>query len=66
MNSRAQIGEPMTCPRCGAEMNHHADKALYFTEADEARSVDLATSAFVEEIHACPKCGAGSARSASN
>jgi ribosomal protein S27AE len=62
MNSRAQIGEPMTCPRCGAKMNHHADKTLYFTEADETCSVDLAESAVVDEIHACPKCGAASSR----
>ena len=47
-------------------MNHHADKTLYFTEADETRSVDLATSAFVEEIHACPKCGASASRTISN
>ncbi len=47
-------------------MNHHADQTLYFTEVDETRSVDFATSVFVEEIHACPKCGAGSTRSASN
>jgi len=51
MNSRPQSGEPMICPRCGAAMNHHADKALYFNEGDETRPADSATGAFVEQIH---------------
>ena len=35
---------PMTCPRCGAAMNHHA-----LIEAN-GEGVTL-------EIHACPNCG---------
>ena len=35
----------MTCPQCGGEMNHHADKLIYRDE-NEA----------VYEIHACPEC----------
>jgi len=66
MNSRGQNGEPMSCPRCGAAMNHHADKVLLFNEAEEAGSTHSATGGFVEEIHACPNCGASASRSASN
>lgn len=38
MNFPGQSGERMGCPRCGAAMNHHADKVLYFNEDDETRS----------------------------
>jgi hypothetical protein len=47
-------------------MNYHADKALYFNEGDETRSTDSATGGFIEEIHACPNCGASASRPASN
>jgi hypothetical protein len=43
-------------------MNHHADKALYFNEGDETRAADSTTGAFVEEINACPNCGASASR----
>jgi ribosomal protein S27AE len=66
MNSGPQSGEPMICPRCGAAMNHHADKALYFNEGDETRAADSATGAFVEQIHACPNCGASACRPATD
>lgn len=61
MNFIGQTGERMSCPRCGAAMNHHADKTLYFTEVAENRSTDSATG-LVEEIHACPNCGASASR----
>ena len=35
------------CPRCGAEMNRHAEKLVYGEGAAE----------LLEEIHACPRCG---------
>jgi ribosomal protein S27AE len=47
----------MICPRCGTEMNHHADKIDYtdaFSE-DEPRQAEL--GGVVKEIHTCPKCG---------
>ena len=37
----------MHCPRCGAEMNRHAEKLVYAESATE----------LVDEIHACPRCG---------
>jgi ribosomal protein S27AE len=45
----------MNCPRCGAEMNHHATKVNY--DADEASPRDQAFDGVVEEVHTCPKCG---------
>jgi ribosomal protein S27AE len=64
MNFPGQSGERMGCPRCGAAMNHHADKVLYFNEGDETRPNDSAMADFIEEIHACPNCGASASRSA--
>lgn len=43
------------CPRCGAEMNHHANKVDY--GADEESSGDAAFDGVVEEVHTCPQCG---------
>ena len=37
----------LQCPRCGAEMNRHAEKLVYTENAAE----------LLEEIHACPRCG---------
>jgi predicted nucleic-acid-binding Zn-ribbon protein len=44
----------MICPKCGAEMNHHADKIDY---ASEDESVDTVFGGVLNEIHTCPKCG---------
>jgi hypothetical protein len=43
--------DPMTCPRCGAVMNRHAEKVDYAAER-------------VEEIHACPQCATVAGRPA--
>ena len=64
MNFAVQNDERMSCPRCGAAMNHHASKALYFREGDETRSNDSAMGGSVKEIHACPSCGASASRAA--
>lgn len=56
--------EKMICPRCGAEMNHHSDKILYFSDLQEAVSSDSAVCGHTEEFHSCPICGAGATRRA--
>ena len=66
MNFRRQRGERVNCPCCGAVMNYHADKALYFDESNDTRSADSATGGFIQEIHACPSCGASASRPAIN
>ncbi len=45
--------QAMICPKCGATMNHHADK-LSYGESGE----------YVEEFHACPNCGNSASREA--
>jgi predicted RNA-binding Zn-ribbon protein involved in translation (DUF1610 family) len=47
----------MKCPRCGAEMNHHADKLIEPTSQEEAERMDAALGGMVEEMFACPNCG---------
>jgi ribosomal protein S27AE len=52
----------MRCPKCGAEMNHHADKLVQPTgHADEA-AVDPTLGGVVDEVHECPACGAEATR----
>ena len=47
----------MNCPRCGAEMNHHADKLVEPTTAEEAERMDPELGGVIEEMLACPACG---------
>ena len=60
----AEISTKMICPRCGAVMNHHSDKVLYAVESADMPEADPALCGFIEEFHACPKCGASSSRHA--
>jgi ribosomal protein S27AE len=55
--------EKMTCPKCGFEMNHHADKLLRCPDSQAGR-VDEHLGGFLEEFHACPNCGAIASRPA--
>jgi len=48
---------PMRCPRCGAVMNHHANKAI-------PAAADASSPEVIEEVHACPGCGAIASRPA--
>jgi ribosomal protein S27AE len=50
----------MICPRCGVEMNLHAEKIDY-TEA-EASARDDDFGGVLTEIHTCPACGETKAR----
>jgi hypothetical protein len=50
----------MNCPRCGAEMNQHAEKLTYSSPAEEDYNPTL--GGFVEEFYACPVCGATASR----
>ena len=47
----------MTCPDCGAEMNHHADKLVYGAEPDAETEAGV-----VVEAHTCPGCGRSATR----
>ena len=58
-----QAATPMRCPRCGAEMNHHADKVLP-SSAAAGSPVDPVLGGPVEEMHSCPVCGTNASRNA--
>ena len=45
----------MTCPACGAEMNHHAMKIDY--GSDDPAIVDPIFGGVLNEVHTCPECG---------
>ncbi len=47
----------MTCPKCGAEMNHQADKLVHPVTREEAASMTAALDGVIEEVFACPGCG---------
>ena len=47
----------MTCSRCGAEMNHQADKLVHPVTAAEAGAVTPAFDGVLEIVFACPGCG---------
>jgi len=45
----------LICPKCGAEMNHHAMKIDY--NVDDTSLIDPALGGVVDEVHTCPNCG---------
>jgi predicted RNA-binding Zn-ribbon protein involved in translation (DUF1610 family) len=47
----------MRCPKCGAEMNRHAEKVVHAESAADLGLVDAALGGLLEETHACPNCG---------
>lgn len=47
----------MQCPRCGREMNHHADKVVEPLTNEERAMADAALGGVLKEAHACPGCG---------
>lgn len=51
------MSEPrMKCPKCGAEMNHHADKLVAPTDQTDARDIDPDFGGLILETHTCPAC----------
>lgn len=46
----------MTCPDCGVEMNHHADKLDYNADASPA-SFNVELGGVLEQAYTCPQCG---------
>jgi ribosomal protein S27AE len=44
----------MKCPKCGTEMNHHADKLIY---KDLLSDSGMNLGGTIEEFYSCPKCG---------
>jgi ribosomal protein S27AE len=50
--------QKIICPKCGGEMNHHADKLVNPVTAEEAKKINVALGGIIEETHYCPGCGA--------
>ena len=46
-----------TCPKCGTQMNHQADKLVHPKDRDEAARMTAALDGVIEEVFACPSCG---------
>lgn len=47
----------MTCPKCGAEMNHHADKLVHPVTREETAGMTPARDGVLMVVFACPSCG---------
>jgi len=45
----------LTCPNCGAEMNHHAAKVDY--DLDDSETIDPVFGGVLKEAYFCPHCG---------
>jgi hypothetical protein len=54
----------MICPKCGDEMNHHADKLVYSAGADDSSRPNADFGVVIEETHECPACRAIESRRA--
>lgn len=52
----------MRCPKCGAQMNRHAEKLVFPADPAEARRADGLLGGLIEETHGCPRCGNVEAR----
>ena len=80
VSSGRKTADKMTCPRCGAKMNHHCDKFVYGGGSlpHNASEIDASEPDATEpdateieplfggliEFHACPNCGAAASRNA--
>lgn len=52
----------MICPRCGVEMNEHAEKLVDPSCAEMVEHVDPVLGGVVVQMHTCPRCGGGAMR----
>lgn len=50
MDTVKRSTDPLSCPRCGAKMNRHAEKIVH----RDPDSPDF--DGVVEEFHTCPGC----------
>jgi ribosomal protein S27AE len=47
----------LVCPKCGVEMNCHAEKVDYAAATAEDEVFDTEPGGVIEEFHTCPECG---------
>ncbi len=55
MNHKDAQKARMICPKCGAEMNHHAMKIDY--SIDDSFEDHSIFGGGLQEAHTCPQCG---------
>ena len=48
--------ERIKCPRCGAQMNRHAEKVDYSAARDRMDSLEKELGGVITEFHTCPGC----------
>lgn len=48
--------EKEKCPRCGGDMNFHAEKVDYSSELADPRDMDPEFGGALGEFHTCPLC----------
>ena len=47
----------MTCPKCGFQMNHQAEKLDYPVTGEETARMTPALDGVILIVFACPRCG---------
>lgn len=47
----------MTCPKCGSEMNHQAEKLVHPVTGEERDRMTPALDGVILIVFACPRCG---------
>lgn len=47
----------MTCPKCGAQMNHQAEKLVQPVTAAEEAALSTGVDGVLLLVFACPACG---------
>ncbi len=47
----------MTCPKCGSEMNHQAEKLVHPVTGEETAGMTPALDGVILIVFACPRCG---------
>lgn len=50
------MAEKILCPKCGAQMNHHANKLNYTTALSELEAVGSDYRGILDAVHTCPNC----------
>lgn len=46
----------VSCPKCGDEMNHHADKVDFSAGPENAEAMDPDFGGVLAEFHTCTGC----------
>jgi hypothetical protein len=52
MSARSRV----SCPNCGGEMNHHADKVDFSASLEDGDAMDPDLGGVLAEFHTCAGC----------